>query len=59
MPDWMKYLGVALTAGATVFGVGRFVGTIEQRLSTLEGQQQYLYGEIRVPAVVPAMRQSK
>ena len=47
--DLWKYIGVALTAGAMLLGVGRYVGNIEQRLEQLEKSQRYLHGSVEVP----------
>lgn len=49
MTDAWKFIGAALTAGAMLLGVGRYVGNIEQRITHLESQQFYLHGAFDVP----------
>ena len=33
----------------SILGIGRYIGSIEQRITTIEKAQQYLHGDIRVP----------
>lgn len=43
---WLAIIGALVALGASILGVGRFVGNIESRIENLERQQKFLHGSI-------------
>ena len=45
----LAVIGLSVTMGGVLFGVGRYVGAIEARISVLEAQSEYVHGRIDLP----------
>jgi hypothetical protein len=49
MTDWKAYLAAALTTLGLLFGAGKWVGQIDNRLEQLERHQRYEHGSYTLP----------
>jgi hypothetical protein len=49
MTEWKSYIAAALAALGLLFGAGKWVGEIENRLNQLERQQRFEHGVYDLP----------
>ena len=49
MSDWKAYLAAALAVLGMLFGMGRWVGRVDNRLDQLEQKDRYVHGTFTVP----------